>query len=73
MPKVFHRQRHPPFPYLKRAREVMRSFCLNFLGSNFDIITVKGIEVVNMLVPGTKEELQELFKKLERLHFKKHP
>lgn len=54
MPVHFRGIEHLPFPFLKRAREVMRLFSFEFLNSRTSLKTVNGKDTIILPVPATK-------------------
>lgn len=65
MPVHFRGIEHLPFPYLKRASEVMRFFSFEFLNSRTSLKTVSGNDIVVLPVPATQGSSTHLLGELE--------
>ena len=64
LPTVFRKTNHIPFPYLRRAREMMQVFTMEFLDSRVKFDTIKGLEIVKLPAPTTKEGIKSLVNEL---------
>ena len=64
MPVYFRGIERLPFPYLKRAREVIRFLSFKFLNSHTSLKTVNGKEIIVLPIPATEGSSTRLFGEL---------